>query len=195
MTEQAGARLRSRTLVLLRHAKAEAASGTPDLDRRLSSRGYADATAAGAWLGAKGHLPELVICSPARRTRQTWHAVAVALTEAASAPAPLPLPAPLLAPLPAPLPAPTVQYERTVYDGGVGGLLGLVKGVSEAVSAVLLIGHNPTLSQLSALLDPAAGMDSDGLRTSGIAIHQVPGGWAECGDRAAPLTASHTARG
>jgi phosphohistidine phosphatase len=167
----------ARTLVLLRHAKAEAAPGKLDIDRPLSSRGHGDAAAAGAWLGAQGHLPELVICSPARRTRQTWHAVAVALSEAA-----------------ADAPAPTVRYEAAVYDGIAADLLNLVQTVSDGISSVLLIGHNPTISQLSVLLDPDAGLDSDGLRTSGIAVHRVPGTWTECGNRPAPLTASHTAR-
>ncbi len=167
-----------RTLVLLRHAKAEAAPGKPDVDRRLSSRGHADAAAAGAWLGAQGHRPELVICSPARRTRQTWHAVAVALSETAPD-----------------APAPAVQYEADLYHGTAADLLTVVQTVPDAVSSVLLIGHNPTISQLSVLLDPDAGADSDGLRTSGIAVHRVPGAWAECGGRPAPLAASHTARG
>jgi phosphohistidine phosphatase len=165
-----------RTLVLLRHAKAE--TGAPDIDRRLSSRGRADAAAAGAWLGAQGHRPGLVICSPARRTRQTWHAVAVALSETAGDP-----------------PAPTVQYEAAVYTGTAAELLDLVRAAPEEISSVLLVGHNPTISQLSALLDPEAAMDSDGLRTCGIAAHQVTGAWSECGTRRAPRTASHTARG
>jgi phosphohistidine phosphatase len=180
MIEPSGARQRpttERRLVLLRHAKAEAGPGKPDIDRRLSSRGHADAAAAGAWLGTQGLLPELVICSPARRTRQTWHAVAVAVSETAPA-----------------APAPDVRYELALYDGGAAELLRAVQAVAEGIASVLLIGHNPTISQLSALLDPAAGSDSGGLRTSGMSVHQVPGAWAECGDRRAPLVASHTAR-
>jgi phosphohistidine phosphatase len=165
-------------LVLLRHSKAEAAVGKPDIDRRLSSRGHADAAAAGAWLGTQGHRPDLVICSPARRTRQTWHAVAVALSEIVPD-----------------APAPNVRYELAVYDGTAAELLGLVQTVAEDTASVLLVGHNPTISQLSELLDPEAGMDSDGLRTSGIAVHELTGAWAACGTRRAPLTVSYTARG
>jgi phosphohistidine phosphatase len=153
-----------RTLVLLRHAKAEAAADKPDIDRRLSSRGHADSAAAGAWLGAQGHRPELVICSPARRTRQTWHAIAVALSESMPEP-----------------PRPTVRYEIALYNGTATDLLGLVHGVAAEIASVLLIGHNPTVSQLSALLDPQAGMDSGGLRTGGIAVHQVTGEWGRVG--------------
>lgn len=166
-----------RSLVLLRHAKAEPAAGTPDIDRRLTSRGHADAAAAGAWLGSQGHRPGLVICSPARRTRQTWHAVALAAEFPPGGGAT----------------APTVRYEPSVYGGSAAELLGLIRAVPDEVSSVLLIGHNPTISQLSVLLDPDAGVDSDGLRTSGIAVHKVSGPWAGCGR--ATLAASHTARG
>ena len=62
---------------------------------------------------------------------------------------------------------------------------------------VLLIGHNPSVSVLSARLDPQnAEEDSDGLRTAGVAVHEVTGSWAGLGsaDRA-PVVARHTARG
>jgi phosphohistidine phosphatase len=45
------------------------------------------------------------------------------------------------------------------------------------------------------MLDPDAGLDSDGLRTSGIAVHQVITPWPECARQPARLTGSHTARG
>ncbi|MFC7481813.1 SixA phosphatase family protein [Luedemannella flava] len=73
-----------RTLAILRHAKADNPPGVADLDRPLTPRGHADATAAGAWLAAKAILPDLVICSPARRTRETWHGVALGLSAAPS---------------------------------------------------------------------------------------------------------------
>jgi phosphohistidine phosphatase len=169
-------RMTSRMLVLLRHAKA--VMGRPDIDRPLSSRGHADAAAAGAWLGAQDHRPDLVICSPARRTRQTWHAVAVALSDTAGD-----------------RPAPHVRYDLPVYNGGAAELLGLVQTVPDDLVAVLLIGHNPTISQLSALLDPDAGLDSEGLRTGGIAVYEVTTPWPTCGTHPARLISSHTARG
>lgn len=162
-----------RTIVLLRHAKADRPVRTADVDRPLTARGHADANAAGAWLARRQLLPDLVICSPSKRTRQTWHSVAVALGEA----------------------SPTVQYEGRVYDGRAGDLLDLIRAADDGVSTVLVIGHNPTVSQLSELLDPGAETDSDGLRTSGLAVHRFEGSWAECGPGTAPLTGSHTARG
>lgn len=161
----------SRTLVLLRHAKAEPASGWSDVDRRLTPRGRADAGAAGAWLSTHGLRPDLVICSPARRTRQTWHGVALALPPGRR----------------------EVRYERSLYDGSARDLLRAIATTPDEVRTVLLIGHNPAVSELSALLDPAgATADSGGLRTCGLAVHEVAGSWAEC-DRASQATA-HTAR-
>jgi phosphohistidine phosphatase len=168
-------RMTERTLVLLRHSKAEHGDAA-DMDRSLTQRGHADAAAAGAWLARRGHVPDLVICSPARRTRQTWHAVAVALGEANPA-------------------APVVRYEREAYDGSADDLLTLIRDIGDEFGTVLVIGHNPAISQLSATLDPESARDSEGLRTSGIAVHGVPDSWANCGVEPAPVAGAHTARG
>lgn len=162
-----------RTLVLLRHAKAERPAGTADLDRPLTARGHADAGAAGLWLARHDLLPAEVICSPAKRTRQTWHGVAPALGGR----------------------APEVRYEALMYGGTASELLDLIRGAGEGADTVLVIGHNPTISDLSGLLDPTAVRDSDGLRTSGLAVHRFEGAWADIEPGKAALTDSHTARG
>lgn len=162
-----------RSLVLLRHAKADTPRGTADEDRPLSARGHADAQAAGAWL-AGHHVPDLVLCSPTKRTRQTWHAIAANLPADAS---------------------PAVRYERRLYLGGTDELLQLLRETEDRVTSVLVIGHNPALSQLAFELDPEGGLDSDGLRTCGLTVHTVDGAWPDCGPRRAPVTAVHTARG
>ncbi|MEV4415482.1 histidine phosphatase family protein [Catellatospora sp. NPDC049609] len=167
-----GAATRPRTLVLLRHAKADRPVGLPDTDRPLTDRGHADAAAAGAWLVNQGYVPDLVLCSPARRTRQTWHSVAVALAGAGS---------------------PLVHYERPLYEGSPEDLIKLLQSVEPEHRTVLVIGHNPTISQLSERLDAGGGeVDSDGLRTCGIAVHQPDGDWSATDT--AKLVATHTAR-
>src|SRR5947199_719058 len=93
----------TRTLVILRHAKAERPTGVADIDRPLTGRGHEDAAAAGAWLASRGYAPDLVLCSPAKRTRQTWHGVAMALAG-----------------------APEVRYEPALYAGAVDEALDLV---------------------------------------------------------------------
>ncbi len=160
----------TRTLVILRHAKAANPEGVADVDRPLTSRGHADAAAAGAWLSQRGFAPDVVLCSPSRRTRETWHGVAVALAS-----------------------APMISYDDAAYSASASALLELITSVGDENATVLLIGHNPSLSHLSAMLDPDQA-DPDGLRTAGAAVHTWDGSWVECGPKRAPLTATHTAR-
>jgi phosphohistidine phosphatase len=156
--------------VILRHAKAANPEGVADEERPLSDRGHADAAVAGAWLLHSGLVPDLVLCSPSRRTRQTWHGVAVALPS-----------------------APVVHYEKALYGASVRTLLATVRAAGEDVATVLLIGHNPGLSDLSVLLDPERA-DPDGLRTAGVAVHGLVGAWSDFGNGTAGLAAAHTAR-
>jgi phosphohistidine phosphatase len=162
-----------RTLVLLRHAKAAHPEGVADPQRGLTPRGHADAAAAGGWLAAQRLVPDAVLCSPSRRTRETWHGVALTLGEEAT--------------------GTTVAYDPALYESPHGrGLLDVVAATDPGVTTLVLIGHNPTISMLSALLDPAS--DDEGLRTCGIAVHRVPGSWRDLTPNAAPLVATHTAR-
>jgi phosphohistidine phosphatase len=163
----------TRTLVILRHAKAERPAGLADLDRPLTQRGHADAAAAGAWLVANGYRPDLVVCSPARRTRQTWHGIAIALGR---------------------VDAPEVRYEMSVYSAAAEDLFELLGAVPVDRRTVLLVGHNPAMSIMSAALDQAGAGDSDGLRTSGLAVYAVDGPWATVGPGTGRLLAAHTAR-
>src|SRR5437867_8998400 len=103
-----------RTLVILRHAKADRPAGVADADRPLTQRGHADAAAAGAWLAARGYRPRLVLCSPSKRTRQTWRGVAVALTDPDT---------------------PEVHYDQVLYHGGAEDLLDLLRAVPETVGS------------------------------------------------------------
>src|SRR5687768_924557 len=63
-----------RTIVVMRHAKAEQ-SGATDFERLLAERGHADAAEAGRWLAAEGVEPELALVSASTRTQQTWEAL------------------------------------------------------------------------------------------------------------------------
>lgn len=177
-----------RYLVLVRHAKAERPAGVADIDRPLTARGHADAAAAGGWLAHNGVAPGLVLCSPARRTRQTWHGVALGMAESAAG-------AESAGGASDAGGGPAVSYDPILYHGGVDDLLGRVRAVDPTVRVVLLIGHDPAISLLSAALDPSDGGAGEGLRTCGIAVHRPTGSWHRCGPGQAPLRASHTARG
>ncbi|MBA3488574.1 MAG: histidine phosphatase family protein [Longispora sp.] len=157
------------TLLLLRHAKAERPVGVPDEQRPLSARGLADAAAAGEWLAEHGYVPQLVLCSPSRRTKETWRQVAQALpTE------------------------PLVEYVHDIYAGGPWELLELIRKTPKGTPTVLVIGHNPTLELLAALLDPQGG---GGMRTAEISVHKQESDWANIGARTAPVAITHAGRG
>jgi phosphohistidine phosphatase len=150
----------------MRHAKAASPDRTDDVDRPLTARGHADAAAAGPWLRQRGYRPDLVLCSPATRARQTW--LALGLTSA------------------------DVRFERSLYGATALDLLDRLTEVDDEVRVVLLVGHNPALSQLSIVLDPAGG-EGD-LRTNGIAVHVTAEPWPTWGPQSAPLADRHTAR-
>ncbi|MEV4196794.1 SixA phosphatase family protein [Micromonospora globbae] len=169
-----------RTLVLLRHSKAEQSEQGPDADRPLTDRGRADAESAGAWLAKHGLLPDVVLCSTARRTRETWHGVAMGMTGSPPEGGPAG-------------PGPDVRYEPDAYEAHPEDLLTLVRRVDPAARTVLLIAHNPAISLLSAVLDPGRA-NPEGLRTTGIAVHRSPRPWAELDRGGAPLSAAYTAR-
>jgi phosphohistidine phosphatase len=169
----------ARTLVLLRHAKAETPGELPDFERRLTTVGETDADAAGSWLADEGLRPGLVLCSPAARTRQTWLAAAVALAqvdpEAGS---------------------PEVHYEQRLYDGGRTEVVDLLRAVSDEHKVVVVVGHNPTMSDMSLLLRPhESGSTFAGLKTAGMAVHKLEGSWSQVEPGAMTLVTQHTARG
>ena len=143
-----------RTLVVLRHAKAAQEPGLADEDRPLTGRGRRDAAAAGTWLGEAGLVPDLVLCSPARRTRETWQHLAAALAGPGGGPA--------------------VTYDRRLYTGDATGLLDIVTQTAADVGVLLLVGHNPASHQL--VYDLAGECDS--FPTAAMAVIGLSGGWA-----------------
>lgn len=127
-----------RSLVLYRHAKAAVGkAGASDHDRALTGRGRRAAIAIAAALVARSAPPDLILCSTARRTRETLE--------------------PLLSRL---KPAPSVSIERGLYLASAQGLLMRLRGLPAAVERVVLIGHNDGMAQLAHALatdgDPAS---------------------------------------
>jgi len=159
-----------RKLVLLRHAK----SDWPDVadhDRPLAKRGRRDAPVVGRWIGASGHAPDAVVCSTARRARETWELVSTGLTAAA----------------PGALPA--VRYEPRVYEATVLGLLMLVREFDAAWRTALVVGHNPGIAELTAGLASPESPPPQAFPTAAVAVLGLPGSWAEAGPGEARLLA------
>jgi phosphohistidine phosphatase len=168
-----------RTLVLLRHAKAETPGEGPDFTRDLALRGRNDAGAAGSWLADEGIWPDLVFCSPANRTRQTWQLADIALTQARPEGS-----------------AAEVRYDDGLYSGGRTEVFDLLRALPDEVHTVLIVGHNPTISDVSILLRPdPENADREGLKTTGLAVHRTDHSWSATEPGSMPLTQEHTARG
>ena len=115
-----------RRLYLLRHAKSSwKEAGLPDRERPLAPRGRRAAKAMARHLADAGIEPQLVLCSPARRSLETLEHVRAALGGA------------------------EVQVEPELYGTGAAALLGRLQRVPDAVGSVMLIGHNPALQHVA----------------------------------------------
>lgn len=121
-------------LLLLRHAKAGwAPPGTRDFDRPLTPTGRDDAEALGREMKKRSYLPDLVICSSAKRARETWEGVAAAI---------------------APMDTPVV-WSDALYSTDATGYLTVVQEAPPCAT-LLVIGHNPNMEDLAfALPSPA----------------------------------------
>ncbi len=168
---------REKTLILMRHSKAEEGAGKADHDRELSSRGRRDAQAAGHWLREEGLLPDLVICSTSVRTRQTWDAAVKggAQTE-------------------------FLEYRKSVYQGGPTALVETVREDAGDMTTVLVIGHNPTMAEVTTRLCDGAGSTmahdalANGFAASGIAVLRFAGEWTDLDFGSCDLERFHVAK-
>jgi phosphohistidine phosphatase len=178
----------ARKLVLLRHAKS-AWPDVPDHERPLARRGRRDAPAMGRWLRAAGYLPDLVLCSTARRARETWQLAEARLGA-----------------------TPPATFDGRVYEASATQLLDLIRRAPPAARTLLIVGHDPALPELALTLaattPPApAGTESgtapvavlDRMRakfpTAAIAILEFTGNWDQLAPGSARLTRFVTPRG
>lgn len=173
----------ARRLILLRHAKA-AWPDVPDEERPLTGRGERDASAAGRVLRAQGLRPQLVLCSTATRTRQTWQLVAAQLDA-----------------------SPTVRHTSRIYQAQLSGLFELVRATAADVSDLLLVGHNPGMQALTVVLaeraepggtpaNPAALLRARvSFPTASVAVLAFAGPWSGLAPGTADLVELTTPRG
>ena len=139
-----------RELILLRHAHAESAgAGQSDMDRPLSPHGLAEAEAAGKWLLDHRLVPDRVLCSPARRTRETLEAVLGKTGYVEQ------------------------RLEPRIYEATPGTLAALLDEHQE-VERLLVVGHNPGLEQLSALMHSGQSGDFRGMPPGSVAVLSLP---------------------
>jgi phosphohistidine phosphatase len=164
-----------RRLILLRHAKSAWPDDVADHERPLARRGRHDAPGVGRWLRASGNVPGLVLCSTARRARETWE---LALQQLGA--------------------DPPVTYEERVYGATGVQLLTLARQTLPEIAALLIVGHDPAIQALA--LDLAGEQPSGGnaavlarvrdkFPTAAIAVLAFTGTWPDLGPGRASLEA------
>ena len=158
-------------LILMRHASAR--PGADDRERPLSAAGTREAVAMGTALealAARGFRPEQALVSPARRALDTLAGLRAGLSSLAS-----------------------TETDAALYLASAGQLLARLRRIPDETSQVLLVGHNPGLSELAQWL---AGGAARGLVPGACAALRVPAGpWSElepgCAELVELLTPRH----
>jgi phosphohistidine phosphatase len=160
----------SRQLILLRHAKSSWKDASlPDDERPLAPRGRRALVLVAQHLRASDITVDLVLCSPARRTRQTWDGLRAGLRA-----------------------APEVRFVRELYEATGSELLDVLNRVDRHFGAVLLIGHNPGIADLAGGLVSGGGAEplkrlQLGFPTAALATLSSELDWADLGWQSARL--------
>jgi phosphohistidine phosphatase len=140
---------------MLRHAKSSWKDGSlPDRDRPLAGRGRRAAKAMARYLEAEGIRPDLVLCSSARRTRETLELAKGAWGDGVE-----------------------TNVGEALYGASESELLAHLKALPEEVGSVMMIGHNPGLEDLAlALASDGAGLArmSEKYPTAALATIDLP---------------------
>jgi phosphohistidine phosphatase len=119
-----------RTLYLLRHAKSSWASPLlDDFERPLNKRGREAAPRIGRLLRKREMIPDLVLCSAARRATETWELAGQAIGRD--------------------LP---VKVYRGLYLASAGKILDIVRRAADEAESLLVVGHNPGMERCAAQL-------------------------------------------
>lgn len=125
-----------RQLTLLRHGRAEGPGRRyEDFDRPLDPVGLAEVQAAAAQIAALPHPPTLCLASPALRTLQTARVLVSALGLAPQA----------------------LKLEQRLYLATPQTLRAVLAELAAEAPRVLLVGHNPGLSELAGALAATPG--------------------------------------
>jgi phosphohistidine phosphatase len=165
----------TRRLILLRHAKSAWPDDVADHERPLAPRGRRDAPAAGKWLRKSDYVPDRVLCSTARRARETWQLAEEKLGA-----------------------HPRTALEDRVYGASTADLLALAHLTSADVRTLLIVGHDPAMRELTLELASEQSGDAEAEElarvrakypTAAIAVLSFSGGWAELSPGQARLAA------
>ena len=143
-----------KTVLILRHAKSSWASASlDDYDRPLNKRGKQDAPRMGALLAEQNLIPDLIVCSAAKRARSTAKRVAKACGYTGE-----------------------IIKTDALYLSGKSAYLRLLQQTAESHMTILIVGHNPDMEQL---IESLTG-DYERMPTAALAQVTVDiGSWAD----------------
>ncbi|PKQ70374.1 phosphohistidine phosphatase SixA [Raineya orbicola] len=146
-----------KTLYLLRHAKSSWKNPElADFERPLNRRGKKDAPAMGKFLKFQKVQIDLIVCSPAKRTRKTAKKVAKEIF----------------------YPKQKILYKKEIYEANIADLFSVVQETPNEIHSLMLVGHNPSLNDFANLLLPENPIEN--IPTAGIvAISFAVNSWQE----------------
>lgn len=156
-------------LLLLRHAKSSWDDPSlADRDRPLAPRGHRAAERMAEHMRSSVPRPDLILCSPALRTRETLERMSEAFGDA------------------------EVVVDDELYGATHDDLLERLRRVADRFETVALIGHDPGVHDLAVVL-AGSGAERDRMRakfpTGALAVLEFDGPWAELSPEAARLAA------
>ena len=153
-----------KTLYLMRHAKSSWADmSLGDFDRPLNQRGQRDAPEMSRRLKKQGVKPEIILCSPAKRTRETLERLISELGGTMKA----------------------VQFDDRIYEADTKTLLELIHDLPDTCSSAMLIGHNPSMGWL---VNQLSDVRTEKMPTCAVATIELPSSsWKDTGTETARL--------
>ncbi len=150
------------TLLLLRHANSGSVQeNIPDIDRPLNDRGRTAAHKLAQYMCEEGLTADFALCSPALRARETMDQLSVVFPK-----------------------KPKIEINSAIYGADVSTLLDCLRSISKDIDRALLIGHNPSISDLASTLAgdrESKEISSMGNKfpTSALAIFEFNNFWLE----------------
>jgi phosphohistidine phosphatase len=160
------------TLMILRHAKAVPWGSTPDdFSRPLNDLGIAHAGAVADWMEESLHAPEMILCSPSQRTRETLAPIVESTRELEK----------------------VTRFLPQLYGATLATLVNVLDHAFAEADSVLVVGHNPALEHL--VFESIARSEQSGfnrLATGTLVVVGLDPDWAEAQGRG---TIEHKVRG
>lgn len=117
-----------KTLILFRHAKSSWEENVEDHDRPLADRGRKASPLMARWLVEEKLIPALTLVSTSRRTQETWTLLSSEIGKMQK------------------------RDNADIYEAPAGRILDVIHGVEPSVDRLMVVGHNPGLEDLAALL-------------------------------------------